>query len=136
MIGYLFRLPKYPVICNFDGVLVGAKSSDALESQIEALDPSSGKNYTLVDASGEGWTLITEHMVVSPFVTKRRWTKREIIIMFNTSENAQQSGMRYSEKSLSCKRLDRIVTEIVELISSANKRMKLADRRRHASCDE
>ena len=136
MIRYLFRLPKFPVICNFDGVLIGAESSDSLESQIDALDISLGKSYPLADASGEGWTLVTEYMVVSPLVTKKRWTKREIILMFNTSENAQQSGMTYSDKSLSSKRLDRIVDEIVELISSANKRMQLTDRRRHASCDE
>ncbi len=117
-----------------DGVMFGAKSSNALESQIEALGLASGKNYSLADASGEGWTLVTEHMVVSPFAAKKRWTKREIILTFNTSENAQHSGTRYSDEFLSSKRLDRIVTEIVELISNANKRMQMADRRRHASC--
>jgi hypothetical protein len=136
MIRYLFRLPTFPVICNFDGFVIGAKSSNSLESQIDALDISSGKNYLLADSSGEGWTLSTEYMVVSPLVTKKRWTKREIVLMFNSSENAQKSGMTYSDKSLSSKRLDRIVDEIVDLISSANKCMQLADRRRHASCDE
>lgn len=135
MIRYLFRLPKFPVICNFEGILIGAKSSNSLESQIDALDISYGKNYPLADASGEGWTLATEYMVVSPLVAKKRWTKREIVLMFNTSENAQQSGMTYSDKSLSSKRLDRIVDEIVELILCANKRMQQADRQRHTSCD-
>ena len=129
MIRYLFRLPRFPVICNVDGVLVGAKSSNALESQIEALDLSSGKDYSLVDASGEGWALATEHMVVSPLIAKKRWTKGEIILMFNTSDNAQQSGATYSDKSLSSKRLDRIVADVVELISSGNECMQPSDGR-------
>ena len=44
-----------------------------------------------------------------------------IIHMFNTSENSRLSGVKYSERSLSAKRLDRIVREIVGLIQDSNR---------------
>ena len=41
--------------------------------------------------------------------------------MFNGSDAARRLGGQYSERSLSAKRFDRILREIVSLIRSANK---------------
>lgn len=120
MIKYLFRHPIFPVICDVDGHLFGARSHADFEDQVEAVDLRPGQSYPMVDASGEGWVLVSDYMVVSPVIAKKRWLKREIIGWFNGSKIAAESGIRYSERSLSSKRLDRIVREIVELLSTAH----------------
>jgi hypothetical protein len=63
-------------------------------------------------------------MVISPIVFKKRWTKKEIIQTFNTSDAARKAGMEYPAKSLSSKRVGRIVAEVAEAICTANKRIR------------
>jgi len=120
MIRCLFRKPRFPVICDVQGVLIGAKTPGQFVIQASGVALPPGEQLPLVDAGGEGWVLHTDEMVVSPFTFKKRWTKKEIIAMFNSSDTARQLGKQYSTKSLSCKRLDRVVAEIVALIASAN----------------
>ena len=60
-------------------------------------------------------------MTVSPLTFKKRWTKREVIAVFNKSKTAREAGLEYPLTSLSSKRFDRIVREIVKLILNANK---------------
>lgn len=122
MIRCLFREPKFPVICDVQGVLTGARTPGQFVEQVSGMALPAGEQLPLVDACGEGWVLHTDHMIISPFTFKRRWTKKEIIAMFNNSDAARRLGERYSTKSLSSKRLDRIVAEIVALIARANQR--------------
>ena len=109
-------------------MLIAAKSHRKLDAELSARNLPSGKDYPIVDASGKAWVLITKHMVVSPLILKHRWTKKEIVRMFNDSTNARLSNMRYPERSLGNKRLDRIVAEIVEVILTADKRMRTTTR--------
>ena len=101
MIRYFLSRPLFPVICDLDNMLIAAKSHRKLDAEL----------------------------VVSPLTLKHRWTKKEIVRMFNDSTNARLSNMRYPERSLGNKRLDRIVAEIVEVILIAEKRIRPATRR-------
>lgn len=121
MIQCLFRSPEFPLVCDAGSVLVGASSLQDFAAQVATLDLPPDGNLPVVDASAEGWVFNTEHGVLSPLTTKKRWTKKEVIAMFNGSDAASTLGGRYSERSLSSKRFDRILTEIVKLIRSANK---------------
>lgn len=123
MIRCLFRKPRFPVICDVQGVLIGAKTPGQFVIQVADVALPDGEQLPLVDARGEGWVLHTDEMVVSPLTLKKRWTKQQIIAMFNSSDTARQLGKQYSTKSLSSKRLDRVVAEIVALIAGANPRM-------------
>jgi hypothetical protein len=59
-------------------------------------------------------------MVISPLTFKKRWTKREIIKLFNERENVELGeGKKYSERSLSAKRLDKIIFDLVEMNEAA-----------------
>lgn len=120
MIKYFFRSPVFPVICDVGKVLVGADSPEQLETQLASLDLPAESQLPLVDASAEGWVFDTTHQVVSPLTFKKRWTKKEVIAMFNASTAARKLGEQYSERSLSAKRFDRIMGEIVALIAAAN----------------
>jgi hypothetical protein len=122
MIQYLFREPQFPVICNIDGRLVGARSGQDLQKQLATMELRDGAHFPLIDSSTEGWALVAEHMVVSPLIADKRWTKRKVIEMFNQSHNARELGVAYSDRGLSAKRFDRIMAEIVHILQDMNAR--------------
>jgi len=125
MIKYFFRSPVFPVICNVGEVLVGAESPDQLDAHLSSLDLPADSQLPMVDADAEGWVFDTTHYIVSPLTFKKRWTKKEVIAMFNHSTAARTLGGQYSERSLSAKRFDRIMGEIVGLIAAANNDLQL-----------
>jgi hypothetical protein len=123
MIRFFFRRPKFPVICDVKGVLVGAETARKLYDQLNSIELSVGEQIPLIDATAEGWVVDIEHMIVSPLTFKKHWTKKEVIELFNKSKTAREAGLEYPLSSLSSKRFDRILGEIVSLILNANKAM-------------
>jgi hypothetical protein len=126
MIQFLFRSPRFPVICDAQGVLIGAETPGQLSDQLASIEVTPGEQIPLIDASAEGWVLDIDHMIVSPFTFKKAWTKKEVIEMFNQSKTACQAGLEYPARSLSSKKFDRIIGEIVNLILIANKPLRQA----------
>jgi len=124
MIQYLFRRPVFPIICDLDGALIAARSHRGFVPQVGQADVQPGKHYTVIDATGEGWSLVSDCMVVSPLTFRKRWTKKRIIELFNNSDTAAKAGMAYSTRSLSSKRLARVVADITALVCSANRRVR------------
>ena len=121
MIRFVFRRPKFPVICDVQGVLIGAQTPRKFSEVVGSIELPQGEQLPFIDAAAEGWVLDTDHMIVSPLTFKKHWTKKEVIKMFNQSKTARQASLEYAARSLSSKRFDRVVGEIVELILSANK---------------
>ncbi|MBL7189731.1 MAG: hypothetical protein ISS70_25665 [Phycisphaerae bacterium] len=111
-----FRKPKYPILCEIEGHLIGAKSDKTLAKKLSLLELDDSKQYDVIDSTGEGWLLLIDHMVLSPVnFRKRRWTKLEIIRLFNNRANKSDPDEKpYSEKSLSAKKFDKIFRDIVE----------------------
>jgi hypothetical protein len=123
MIRFLFRRPKFPVIFDAQGVLIGAETPKQLDDQIRSIDLPQGEQLPVIDATGEGWVLHTDFMTVSPLTFKKHWTKKEVIEVFNKSETAKQAGLEYPVRSISSKRFDQIAGEIVKLALIANKQL-------------
>jgi hypothetical protein len=121
MVKYLFREPRFPLVCDAGEVVIGAVSLDDFSSQIVDLDLPKDARLPVVDVSAEGWVFNVEYDVLSPLTIKKRWTKKEVIAMFNASSAARKLGGQYSERSISAKRFDRIMIEIVALIRAADK---------------
>lgn len=116
MLIYIFRKPKYPVICDIDGFVVAAKSEKSFLKRLSEVNKDPEKTYNLVDSTAEGWIFMPKHMSVSPLTFKKQWSKKEIIAIYNGRKNSSSDGVRYSEKSLSSKRFERIFGEIVDLL--------------------
>jgi hypothetical protein len=114
-LNYLFRRPKFPIICNIDGDVLAAKSEKKFLKFISTYSFSIDSFYPVIDVSGEGWTFNPNHLVISPITMKKKWTKKEIISMFNDRKN-NSSNLIYSFKSISAKRFEKIFREIVELL--------------------
>jgi len=109
-------MPTFPVALSTNGVFIGAKTPEELSIEVEKLHLDQDTSYDLVDVTGEGWSLYALKMVISPLTFKKRWTKREIIKLFNERINIElREGRKYSEKSLSAKRLDKIIRDLVEI---------------------
>ncbi len=116
------RVPRFPVLGEVDGLVIGARSDAQLQKSLAELDLSGHDVVDFVDSTAEGWSFRSKLMVFSPFTVHKRWTKREVIEMFNASRTAQTLGVSYSERSLSSKRFDRIVNEIVDLMDPPGSR--------------
>ena len=117
---YVFRKPTFPMLANIEGYFIGAKTPKELSIKLTKTQLDRDKSYDMVDFTGEGWSLYASIMVISPLTLKKRWTKREIIKLFNERENIELAeGKKYSEKSLSAKRLGMIISDLVELSSGS-----------------
>jgi hypothetical protein len=116
-IDYFLRKPIFPLICDIEGNLLVAKSKSELIRKISKFELDNESKYDIIDITGEGWKLDCHLKVISPFtfpVSKKRWSKRRLIDLYNTSHN---SDIKYSTKSLSTKRYEKVFMDLVELIS-------------------
>jgi len=114
-IDYPFRKPKFPVIGIIDDWLVSAPSEALFQRRVAKIGLNRNAKYSIVDSIGEDWEFYAEGMYVVPTM-RRKWSKKKIIQTYNQSRNCAQIGVTYSEKSLSSKRLEVVVGDIVELI--------------------
>ena len=115
-ISFLFRKPKFPIICNFDGIVIAANSLKLLEKKLKKIPIDSEEYYDIVDVTSEGWGFSAKHMAISPLTIKKKWFKKEVIDLYNNRENSSKHDKKYSLKSLSSKRFDKIFMEIVDLL--------------------
>ncbi len=114
--GVLFREPIFPVGGVVDDRLFSALDLKTLASILVHFIPSSDKDIVkLVDATGEEFWYSGAQYVLSPGFLGKRWTKRQIIDLYNSHVG---NDLRYSVRSLSNKRLSVIVAEISDLIRS------------------
>lgn len=116
-IRYFFRKPKFPVFISFEGNLVCGKSAITLARRLSKIENLHENTYKAFDSTGEGWSFHPEQWLLSPLTVKKRWTKLELIRLFNERKNKNSEDPLYSEKSLSTKRMDRIINEIFALLN-------------------
>ncbi|TWU02708.1 hypothetical protein [Stieleria varia] len=121
---YFLRSPEYPFIVDVDGILIAARSGKPLCGKLLRVDLVDGQSYEAIDKTGAPWSLIMvkRTAVLSPFNLRNQPTKLELIRWFNGRENKPADEVDYSEKSLSSKSRDRILSEIVDRLLDAEKR--------------
>lgn len=114
----LLRSPKYPVIVISDDDIWAASGIEELGAicvLAEAVDDED--KIKVVDCTGEEFWYLPNQYALTPGFLIRKWTKKQIIDLYNNSEASKESNIQYSSKSLSSKRLSRIVTEICDILS-------------------
>ncbi len=115
----ILRKPKYPVIVVSNDRLYSAFNIKQLAKSCISSMPIENKTIIqVVDSTGEEFWYSPEQYVLSPGFSFKKWTKKRIIEAFNSSKNAKDSTQEYSMKSLSSKRLEKIVREICEMLRS------------------
>jgi len=112
-----FRGPKYPAIVISRDRLYSASHPKDLVSRLISSNPLEGEDrIKIIDNTGEEFWYHPDDQILSPGFPYTKWTKRRIIDLYNESRNSEESGISYSTKSLSSKRLSSIIADICELI--------------------
>ncbi len=113
----IMRKPKYPVIVISTERLYSSFDIKQLAKSCISSTPIDGKNIVqVIDSTGEEFWYSPEQYVLSPGFSFKKWTKKQLIEMFNSSSNAKNQVQEYSTKSLSAKRLEKIIEDICELL--------------------
>jgi len=112
---YIFRLPKFPVLLDAGDSLVFARSRAQLDTRVSKLVFADNSQRDIIDARAEGFALYPEKMLVAPNISVRRWTKMQIIELYNAKRKPGSPELRST--SIGNRSLEQIVSEAVELLS-------------------
>ena len=92
MLKYVFREPKFPIICNIQGHVLAAKSEISFVRQLTKVELFSEKSYDVIDIDGvrvdfpDGWGLLrpsnTQPVLVLRFEAKTEQRLEEIKELF------------------------------------------------------
>lgn len=114
-----FRKPKYPLIVVSADRLYSAFNIDQLARSCISSVPIDNSSYIqVIDSTGEEFWYSPDKYILSPGFAFKKWTKKRIIETFNSSTNVRNQLKEYPIKSLSSKRLDRIIRDICEILRS------------------
>ena len=115
----LFRNPIYPVIVIAEDMLTVATNIKGLaESCISSKLPEGETVIKAIDSSAEEFWYSPDNYAIGPGFAFKKWTKKQIVELYNNSSNVMKSNKKYSPKSLSNKKLPRIIGDICELLKS------------------
>ena len=112
---FIFRLPRFPVILDTGEALIHANSRSQLASKVAKIAFVDNGKKDIIDAKADGFCLYPEKMFVAPAITSRRWTKLQIIELYNAKRQAGAPEIRTT--SLGSRSLESIVGEAVKLLS-------------------
>jgi len=97
----LLRSPKYPVIVVADDGLYSAYDNEQLGALCVFSEPfEDDDELKVVDSSGAEFIYFSEHTSLMPGILNKRWTIKQIIELYNTSVNAEETNIKYSLKSI------------------------------------
>ena len=113
----VFRGPKYPtIVISRDRLYSATHPKDLVLHLISSHPLESEHRIKIIDNTGEEFWYQPDDQILLPGFPYTKWTKRRIIDLYNESRNSEESGISYSTKSLSSKRLSSIIADICELI--------------------
>lgn len=112
---YLIRLPKFPVLVDLGDRLVYARTLAQLETRLVKTKLVGEERRRIIDATAEGFLFDPEHELIVPSISIRRWTKQQIIDLYN--QKRKPGTPELSNASLGNRSLQRIVLEVVELLA-------------------
>jgi hypothetical protein len=112
---FLFRKPRFPIIVVTDDGLLGARTASECAKKLAKVTFASDAPRPVIDSNAEGFSLHPERMMISPFAMKKRWSKAEIISLYN--ERKTPAKPAYPSTSLGNKTLETIVGDIVGLLT-------------------
>ena len=113
---FILRKPRFPILVDTGKKLLCCTSPKQCAKFIRPDCFSNLDPRPIIDVSGEGHAFYPEFMAISPLTTKKRWTKKELITMYNSRRG--ESREEFAPRSLGNKRFDTLFQEIVELVKN------------------
>lgn len=108
----LFRRPRYPILCVVGDSLVAARTRQQLERRLARRELPATGNLPVIDASGEGFALHMNGMVLSPITFKKRWAKAELLDLYRRTVAREAEVPPRSDKWWLRLRIDEMVVMI------------------------
>ena len=112
------RGPQLPaIVISKEQLFVGADMASLAIGVLKAVPHKTMSFHVhVIDSSGAEFRFIPEQRTLAPGFVFRKWTKKRIIDLFNSSSNATRLGIQYSPKSLSNKSLAQVISDAVTLL--------------------
>ena len=115
----LFRKPEYPlIVISQDKLTAAFNITELAESCIASKLPEDETVIKAIDSSAEEFWYLPDNFTIAPGFAFKKWTKKQIVELYNSSSNAEKSDEKYPLKSLSNKKLSRIIGDICNLLQS------------------
>ncbi|MGZ5029988.1 MAG: hypothetical protein ACXWAT_10000 [Methylobacter sp.] len=115
----MFRRPEYPVLIVSPGKLYSAFNLKQLAEICVSLSPVGSENrLCIVDSTGSEFWYLPEEYTLSPGFVTKKWSKKRLIETFNNSSNARESNQEYTMRSLSSKKLEKVIVDICVILNS------------------
>ena len=112
---YWPRRPRFPIIVDTGRGLVGASSGTDCAKRIARLGPfDDDAAMPVIDSTSEGFGFYPKMLLITPLTTKKRWTKAEVVALYNDRKKVY--APEYRPGSLSNKGFERVVSEMVQLL--------------------
>jgi len=112
MVDYLFRVPRFPILVESDSFILSASTKGELNDILNKGRFGNKDSYTVVDATGEGWSYVVSYQTLSPLTLHKKWSKKDIMQLVNACMIRNGREEQYICKSISNKRVDQIVEEL------------------------
>ncbi|MCI5121855.1 MAG: hypothetical protein D3908_11820 [Candidatus Electrothrix sp. AUS4] len=112
------RGPVYPVIViSKDRPMAAFNKKELAQCCIASVPEEDSEIVKAIDFSAEEFWYSPKHNFISPGFTRKRWSKKKIIELYNDCDLVGDED-KYSTKSLSSKRRERIMSDICNLLKS------------------
>ena len=113
-IKYFFRNPAFPILIINGKDIFGAYSVAELQNIISKNDFSKEKYYKIIDSTKEGWAYYPEQCVISPITSKKYYFKKELIELFNNSNQIQRNNLKTISERIQYKNFSDILEMIID----------------------
>lgn len=113
---FFLRKPRLPVIIDIGTELLVVKIWATCEKRLAKAIFADNESRDVIDSTAEGFSYYPEMKYFSPLTLKKHWTKAGIIKLYNDRRGPDLA--EYQPKSLGNKSLERVVKDVVELLST------------------
>ena len=126
---FVFRKPRLPAIIDTGSGVLGVTNWATCKKSLATIALAGTAHCDVIDATAEGFTFYPQLWAISPLTMKKRWNKAAIINLYNNARGPACPA--YPTTSLSNKSLEKVISDIVELLVRAGTRSEDCGDRKH-----
>jgi len=111
------RKPIYPlIVISAEGLYSAFNIEELAFHCVNGILLDGEKYIKAIDSKGEEFWYVPDQFTIAPSFFCEKWTKKKIIELYNESIHDQEEFEKYSLKSLSAKKVIRIVSDICNIL--------------------